>query len=112
MGQKKVVVVTGASTGIGREIARGLARQGHTVVMVSRDPGRATTALEQVKASAPDAEVHSIPADLSQLKDVRRLAGELKSRFPRIDALINNAALVPTKREVTAEGFEAAFATN
>lgn len=107
---ERVAVVTGASTGIGREVAHGLARQGYRVMMVSRDPGRAAAALEQVKKSGP--KVESIVADLSLLSEARRVVQEVKARTQRLDLLINNAAIVPGERKVTAEGFEAAFATN
>lgn len=107
---EKIAVVTGASTGIGKELARALVKQGHRVFMVSRDPGRAAAALEEVKTSG--AKVESIVADLSLLSEARRLVSEVKSRTQRLDLLINNAAVVPNERKVSSEGFESVFATN
>jgi NAD(P)-dependent dehydrogenase (short-subunit alcohol dehydrogenase family) len=107
----KTVIVTGASTGIGRETAHALARDGHRVVMVSRDKGRAETALAQVRADAKG-EVTSHIADLSLMSDVRRLAAELSSTLTRLDALVLNAAVIPPKRAATSEGLEVALATN
>lgn len=108
----KTAVVTGASTGIGRESAKLLAKQGFTVFMVSRDPGRAAAALEQVKAAAPGATVHGLTADLSLMSEARRIASELKSKTSRLDVLINNAATIPTALVKTSEGLESSFATN
>src|SRR5262245_47820538 len=96
----KTYVVTGASSGIGREISRSLARDGQRVVMVSRDPGRARTALEQVKAEGKG-EVSSLLADLSLLSEARRAATQLQQTLPRLDALVLNAAVVPAKRTLT-----------
>jgi retinol dehydrogenase-12 len=107
---EKTAVVTGASTGIGKELARALAKQGHRVFMVSRDPGRAAAALEEVKKSG--AKVESLVADLSLLSEAKRVVSELKARTQRLELLINNAAVVPTERKVSSEGFESVFATN
>jgi NAD(P)-dependent dehydrogenase (short-subunit alcohol dehydrogenase family) len=92
----KVVLVTGASSGLGRAAADGFARLGASVLDVVRDPARAR--------EGADVRV----CDVSSLADVRRLAAELG----RVDVLVNNAgALLPARAE-TAEGFEVAFATN
>jgi NAD(P)-dependent dehydrogenase (short-subunit alcohol dehydrogenase family) len=107
---EKTAVVTGASTGIGKEIARGLAKQGYRVFMVSRDPGRAAAALEDVKKGG--AKVESIVADLSLLSEAKRVVTEIKARTQRLHLLINNAAVVPNDRKVTSEGFEQVFSTN
>jgi retinol dehydrogenase-14 len=111
MADAKTYVVTGASQGIGLEIAIALARAGNRVVMVSRDPARAAAALELVRKSAGAGDVTSAPADVSSLAEVRRLAAEL-SKLPAIDALIHNAAAIPSVRSVTTDGFESTFATN
>src|SRR5688572_30533294 len=108
----KIVVITGASGGIGKETARGLARQGATVVMVSQDPGRGEAALQELRNATGNTSLHFIAADLSSLAEVRRVAGDIRDRFPRVDVLINNAAAIPKERTVTADGLELAFATN
>jgi NAD(P)-dependent dehydrogenase (short-subunit alcohol dehydrogenase family) len=109
----KTSLVTGASTGIGYQLARGLARAGHRVLMVSRDPARAAAAAEQVRADAKEpTHVTSLPADLGSIEDTRRVAGEVKRLTDRLDVLVNCAAVVPHERTVTKEGFELAFATN
>jgi len=109
----KTAVVTGASTGIGREVAKGLARAGYHVLLASRDPERSVAALEHVRAAAaPGVSVVGVTADLSSLAETRKAAEQVKRDAGQLDVLVNCAAVVPQKRTVTAEGFEAAFATN
>jgi retinol dehydrogenase 12 len=100
----KVCLVTGASTGVGRETARNLAALGATVAIVSKDPGRGEEALQDIRSSTGNSDVHLLLADLGSMKDTRRLAAEVKARFPRLDLLINNAGLIPTARVVSPEG--------
>jgi retinol dehydrogenase-14 len=107
----KHCIVTGASGGIGKEIARGLAAAGHDVTLVGRDRARTQAAADDVRATT-GREVHVVLADLARMADVRRAASELLVSLPKIDALIHNAAVVPSTRNVTSEGIEEAFATN
>src|SRR3954465_4830024 len=107
----KSYVVTGASTGIGREIAMALARDGHRVVMGRREPPRAAAALDLVKAKAKG-QVSSLTADLSLLAEARRVVKQLRASLQRLDGLVLNAAVVTPKRTVTSEGLETTLATN
>lgn len=102
----KVVVLTGASDGIGAAAARTLARQGHCVVPIGRSDAKT-----QAIAQELDAESHV--ADFSHLDQVRDLANELASRYPRIDVLINNAGLIAgNQRTITSDGHELTFQVN
>ena len=100
-----MVVLTGATRGIGRAAAVELARRGAEVAVVGRDADR-------VQEVADEAGAHGHVADLAQMDDVRRLAGELLDRYPRIDVLANNAGAMFTSRHVTSDGFEQTFALN
>jgi len=100
-----MVVLTGATRGIGRAAAVELARRGAEVAIVGRDADR-------VREVAEEAGAHGHVADLAQMDDVRRLAGELLERYPRIDVLANNAGAMFTSRHVTSDGFEQTFALN
>jgi NAD(P)-dependent dehydrogenase (short-subunit alcohol dehydrogenase family) len=107
----QVCVVTGASSGIGKAAAIGLARLGATVVLVCRDRGRGEAAQAEVKAAATSGQPVLELADLSSLEQVRDVAGRL-SQLPRIDVLINNAGLVLASRELTSDELEHTFALN
>jgi NAD(P)-dependent dehydrogenase (short-subunit alcohol dehydrogenase family) len=109
----RVAVVTGASSGIGREAAKTLAAAGWRVIGQGRDPERSAAALAEIQAAAaPGAEVEMLLADLSLMSDAARLAREIAARTNRIDALLNNAGGTPKEQVVTAEGNEATFTGN
>jgi NAD(P)-dependent dehydrogenase (short-subunit alcohol dehydrogenase family) len=111
MAEEKIAVVTGTTSGIGREIVRGLLEQGYTVVAHARSADKAEAELMKLDASQRS-RVQRVLADLSSRKDVVRMADELATRFPKIHLLIHNAAVVPRTRSETSEGLELAFATN
>lgn len=102
-----VAVVTGASSGIGLELARGLLKQGATVALVGRSAARLEATRAALRGDAP-----VFVADFAKLADVRALAAALTARFPRIDVLVNNAGLAMWRRTLTADGFETTFQVN
>jgi NAD(P)-dependent dehydrogenase (short-subunit alcohol dehydrogenase family) len=109
----RVAVVTGATAGIGHEVAYGLARLGARVVLVGRSGAKAAAAREALAARGVDpVQLELGVADLSRLTQVAALAEDLTARFGRIDVLVNNAGCYPSGRHVTPEGFEESWATN
>ncbi len=111
----KIVVVTGASSGLGLETARVLAAQGHHIVMVARNRAKAEAAAAALRASKPPGKaggVDIVLADLYVMAEVRRAAGEIRALVPRVDVLVNNAGLIHDRRELTADGLERTFALN
>jgi NAD(P)-dependent dehydrogenase (short-subunit alcohol dehydrogenase family) len=106
------VVLTGATRGIGRAAAIELARRGAELALVGRDPRRVRETAEQARAAGRGVPVYEHVADLARMDEVRRLAGELLDRYPRIDVLANNAGAIFTARHVTPDGFEQTFALN
>ena len=108
----KVVVVTGASTGIGRETALGLARQGARVVMSSKNPERAAKALEYVKAGSGNDTAELILSDFASMASVNALADTISQRHPKVDVLVNNAGIWSFSHETTEDGYESTFAVN
>ena len=109
--QGKVCVVTGATSGIGLEAARGLASMGAHVVMAGRNPDKAHAAADEVRATATGP-VDVVLADFASLASVRRLAEEVSERYPRIDVLLSNAGVYRLRRQVTGDGYEEMFAVN
>ena len=112
MTDRKVIVMTGASDGIGLEASSQLARDGHHVVMVGRTPAKLITAVARVETESPGVPIDGLTADFASLAQVRELAGSLLAAYPRIDVLVNNAGTVFDKRTLTEDGIEATFAVN
>ena len=110
--QGKVVVITGATSGIGKVAAEALAAQGARIVQVARDRQRGEAALARLRQIAPGA-AHTIHyADLSRLSDMRRVAAEIAAAEPRIDVLMNNAGAIFAQRKLTEDALERTFALN
>jgi retinol dehydrogenase 12 len=108
----QTVVITGASSGIGLETARGVAALGARVVMVVRSEARGQAAIAAIRATVPDARLELVLADLYSLDEVRKAGAELRARCERVDVLVNNAGLIHRTRELTVDGFERTFALN
>ena len=108
----KTVLITGASAGIGLQSAIGLAKLGAEVVMVGRDEGRTAQAAELVKSQTGNQAISYLLADLSSLKDVRKLTGEFKGKYKKLDVLLNNAGAVFLRRHVSVDGYEMSVALN
>ncbi len=107
-----LVVLTGATRGIGQAAAIELARQGAEVALVGRDPERVAAVAGECEAAGGAAPVHRHVADLTLMAEVRRLAEELGSSYPHIDVLANNAGALFASRKETSEGLERTFALN
>jgi NAD(P)-dependent dehydrogenase (short-subunit alcohol dehydrogenase family) len=110
MMQGKTVVITGATSGIGKVAALELAAKGARIVAVARDKARGEETLAGLNEKAPGVTYKIHYADLSLLADMKRVAAEIAASEPRIDVLINNAGAIFAKRELTPDGFERTFA--
>ncbi len=105
MKQRKVIVITGGSDGIGKAAAQQLVAEGYEVVIVGRSP-------EKTKQVADDLHAAYYIADFAKLSSVRKLAYQLDKDYPRIDVLVNNAGAVFSERALTEDGFEITFQVN
>ena len=110
--QGKVVVITGATSGIGEIAAGRLAQQGARLLLIARDPRRARVTLTRLNTIAADPGHRFYEADLSRLSEMKRIAGEIARAEPRIDVLINNAGAFFSHRRVSEDGLEFTFALN
>ncbi|MEB3984116.1 SDR family NAD(P)-dependent oxidoreductase [Mycobacterium sp. 663a-19] len=112
----RVAIVTGANTGIGYQTAAVLAYRGAHVVLAVRNLDKGNAALSRIVAAggqgARKIDVTLQALDLSSLDSVRAAAAALKAAYPRIDLLINNAGVMWTPKQLTADGFEMQFGTN
>jgi NAD(P)-dependent dehydrogenase (short-subunit alcohol dehydrogenase family) len=117
----KVVVVTGATSGIGRIAAEALAAQGARIILIARDARRADSMLARLRALGAQSALgaqgalgahQALIADLSSLRDTKEVGARIAAQEPRIDVLINNAGNVFARRGVTADGLERTFALN
>ncbi len=112
MNPRKICVVTGATGGIGKHIALGMARAGYQIVMIGRDSGRGEAAKNWIAAQIPGAKPDLMITDLASLAATRQLGQDILARYGRIETLILNAGIFLSRRETTAEGHEKVLAVN
>ena len=105
-----LVLLTGATRGIGHAAAVQLAQRGAGLALVGRDPERVAETARAAREAG--AQVSEHVADLERMAEVRRLAAEIRERYERIDVLANNAGAMFTQRRVTPDGFEQTLALN
>ena len=111
--QHQIILVTGATSGIGEITATALAKMGAHVVLLARSADKAAATQQKIKAAAGHDQVDVLLADLADLSQVRRAAAEFNARYPRLDVLVNNAGLIlGAERQVSPDGYELGLATN
>lgn len=106
------VLITGATSGIGKATATELAQRGLTVVIMSRDSAEGERTATEIRQASGNEHVELLVCDLSSQESIRAAANEFKRRFPKLNILINCAAVFVKKRIVTSDGLELMFATN
>lgn len=105
-------MVTGAASGIGAVTAQALARRGAAVVLVDRDSEQGAATARQIKQETGNPAVEFMRADLSSQQEIRRLVPQFKSRYQRLDVLVNNAGAIFPRRQESVDGIEMTFALN
>lgn len=109
----RIFLVTGGTSGMGYEDAKALAAAGAQVVIAARNPHRGEETIARIKQEVADAQVQFEAVDLANLASVQALSERLNATLPRLDGLINNAAIMsPPQRGTSADGFELQLATN
>ncbi|MBM6387587.1 MAG: SDR family NAD(P)-dependent oxidoreductase [Paenibacillus sp.] len=107
-----IIVITGATSGLGQLAAIELAKRGASLVLTARSEERAEATRNRIRTIAPSANIHFFFGDLSLLSDVKRIGLEMAAAYPRIDVLLNNAGLHAFEQRVTSEGFAEMIAVN
>ena len=108
----KIILVTGATSGIGFQTALALAKMGAQVIITGRSQKTAEEAVANIKSASGNTRVDFLLANLSAQKNVHALAEQFKAQYERLDVLINNAGLAASKKELTEDGLESDFAMN
>jgi NAD(P)-dependent dehydrogenase (short-subunit alcohol dehydrogenase family) len=108
----RVCMVTGASGGIGKATAAGLARRGATVALLVRSRARGEAARDEIARATGSRDLHLVLADLSRQADVRRAAAEVRAVFGAVHVLVNNAGTYTARRKETEDGIELQWAVN
>jgi NAD(P)-dependent dehydrogenase (short-subunit alcohol dehydrogenase family) len=106
------ILVTGATDGLGRRVARELAAKGATVLLHGRSPERLEATLEELRSQTGSEKANSYLADFSSLAAVRDLADRILSKHDRLDVLVNNAGIIIRERRESEDGYELTFAVN
>ncbi len=109
---EKTVLVTGSTDGIGKQTALELARLGYRVILHGRNLARIQQTQAEIALAVPTARLEAAAADFSSLNQVRAMATKVIDRFPRLDALVNNAGVYQHERQLSQDGFELHFAVN
>lgn len=108
----KVIVVTGANSGIGLEAAKEFARQGASAILACRSLDKGEAALAEIRAEIPGAQAEVMALDLASLASVRQFAAAFQARYNRLDVLVNNAGIMMVPYGATEDGFERQLGTN
>jgi len=109
---QRVILVTGATDGIGRETALELLRRGARVLVHGRNAEKASKVVKDLSHESGSSALSPVSADLSSMAEVRRLAKDIEGQTDRLDVLINNAGVFAHERKLTVDGFETTFAVN
>jgi NAD(P)-dependent dehydrogenase (short-subunit alcohol dehydrogenase family) len=108
----KICIITGANSGIGKATALGLAKMGATIVMVCRNKERGERALNEIKKEISDVSITLMLADLSTQKEIYDFVQDYKTRYQKLNVLVNNAGVNLSKHTMTEDGIETTFAVN
>ena len=108
--QVKNILITGATSGIGRETATAIAKTGNNIIFSARDKNKAQSTLNYLKSINNSIRIDYFIADLSSMQETRNFASDIKKSYSQIDVLINNAGLILGKRKITPDNYEYTFA--
>lgn len=108
----KTILITGATDGIGKQIAFELAGEGYQLILHGRNEEKCTQTVAEIKEKFPESTIDHISADFTSLSNTRRMAETIQERYNRLDVLINNAGIYKTQKEINPDGFEINLVVN
>ena len=108
----KVIIVTGANSGLGYEDAKEFARKGAKIILACRNMEKANKALSKIQAKIPEAQAEIIQLDLGSIDSIKKFAAEFKEKHDRLDILVNNAGILRVPYQKTVDGFESQVGIN
>lgn len=108
----KTAIITGATSGIGKESAVKLAKLGHQIILLSRNKKKLEITKSEIFSKTNNSNITTVKCDLSSQKDIKTVAKDVKKQFPVIDVVINNAGINTAENELTKDGIELTFAVN
>lgn len=108
----KIILITGGTGGIGKAVAIELAKQSHQVIVTGRDKNTAEQAVLEIQQTSQNKKIHYLIADMSSLKDIHHLVESFKSKYTKLDVLINNVGIVAHNWELSKDGIELNFAVH
>lgn len=109
---KKTILITGSTSGIGKATALGLASQGFRIILLSRSKEKLEKTKDEIVSATRNHDVFTIQCDLSSQNAIYNASSKIHAKFTKIDVLINNAAILLPKMEFTVDGIEKTFAIN
>ena len=108
----KIIIITGANSGLGLETSKALAAKGAEVIMACRSLEKAEEAKKSVLGVVPNGKLHVAQLDLMNLESIGKFAKEIRNKYQKLDVLINNAGIMMTPYQLTSDGFESQLGTN
>jgi NAD(P)-dependent dehydrogenase (short-subunit alcohol dehydrogenase family) len=109
---KKIVLITGATSGIGKETAIGLAKVGGTIVLTTRDVQRGESIKDEIIKASNNNKIDFLYCDLSSFDSIRSCCDQFKAKYGQLHVLVNNAGVWKSRREISKDGIEITFAVN
>ena len=112
MSNKKVCLITGSNSGIGKVAAIEIAKQGYEIIMVARDSQKSQDALLEIQELSQNKDIKLYPCDMSSQKSIYEMSEKIKNDYEKIDVLINNAGVIKRECELSVDGYEMTYAVN
>lgn len=109
---RKIILITGSTDGIGRQTALELAKEQHEIIVHGRNAERGSKVVADLQKISGNENIHYLNADLSQFEEINKLAGEVRKKFSHLDVLINNAGVFETEEIILPNGLERTFMVN